>query len=224
MSSIFRFVILIIFFASITIQCKDDDTESSGPAISIEVKDVERSKGIVAAIFINDSLYGDCDKDGIFKLEKLDPGKYELICSAQYFRDTAISFTIEENKPVKLEFKLAVDSSIGRVYGEFQDLQLYKNSISQKPEIDTWDEKKKFDASTGATLFYKNFEDSIPPRLIILNQDTIAIADGFAQYWFKIQSGTYQIEARCSGYKSSKTIVTVKPNSKNYKNFYLEKN
>lgn len=223
MNQIFRLVILIIFLAFTAIQCNNEDSESSGPILSINVKDIKGATGIQATIFANDSLYGICDKDGNLTIEKMEPGNYKLICSALYFRDTAISIFINENEPVKLNFTLPIDSSMGRVYGEFQDMQLYKGAISKKPEIDTWDEKKKFDALTGATLFYKNFDDSLPPRLVIMNQDTIAIADGFGQYWFKIQSGTYQIEGLCESYKNSKVTITVGPNSKNYQNFYLEK-
>lgn len=214
--------LLLIYFIFILVfnSCKDDDTVNKKIVVKVNVKSLSDKKGINAYIFLNDSLYGTTDSSGSFSLSSLNPGNYALVCSAINYRDTSVQVTIG-NDPVNIDFYLAKDSSVGKVYGEFQDMFIYEQKLIENPEISTWDEKQKFDAVTGATFYSK--PDTLPARYVIMNNDTLAVSDGFGQYWFKIQCGTYYITGMCNGYSNSSGIIKVLPGSKVYRNFYMQK-
>lgn len=192
--------------------------------LQITIKEQQNSNsGIKAYLFLNDSLYGKTDVHGTYENNSIKTGKYILTCSAINFRDTTLNITINGGEFTKLHFYLLPDTSVGTIYGEFQDLLIFDQKLINKPQMKTWGEKEIYDAVTGATMYKIAIPDPYPPRTVSLDDSIIAISDGFAQYWFTIQSGTYLITGACNGYNDTSRIIKVLPGSNNYINFFLRK-
>jgi hypothetical protein len=64
-------------------------------------------------------------------------------------------------------------------------------------------------------------EYEVPERQVFLGDSLLTVSDGFGQYWFELQSGTYWIRGSCEGYKDVSQVVRVLPDSKTYYNFFL---
>lgn len=220
-------VIKSILLAALTLfmGCRDKhEPEPATGQLQITIKEQQNSNsGIRAYLFLNDSLCGKTDVHGIYENNSVKTGKYTLTCSAINFRDTTLSITITGGEATKLHFYLLPDSSVGTVYGEFQDLLLFNQKAANKPQMKTWDEQEIYDAVTGATMYKIAYPDPFPPRTVSLDDSIIAVSDGFAQYWFTIQSGTYLITGACYGYADTTRIIKVLPQSENYINFFLRK-
>ena len=224
-----RYIFLkVLLIACITLlsDCKNNhESEQGNGYFMVTVKQYNNPNlGLKAYIFLKDSLYGITDARGIYENDSIPSGRYLLTCSAINFRDTTLNIVINEGKSTKLNLSLLSDSSIGTVYGEFQDLIIFNQKSIDKPELKTWNEEQVYDAVTGATIYKINRPDIIPPRTVSLGDSIIAVSDGFGQYWFQIQSGTYQVIGACDGYLSSSRVIKVLPGSNNYVNFFLKKN
>lgn len=213
-----------MLLAALTLLMGCRDKHEPEPALQITIKEQQNSNsGIRAYLFLNDSLYGKTDVHGTYENNSIKPGKYTLTCSAINFRDTSLIITIVAGEPTKLHFYLLPDTSVGTVYGEFQDLKLFNQKAANKPKMKTWDEHEIYDGVTGATMYIITRPDPFPPRTVSLDDSIIAVSDGFAQYWFKIQSGTYLITGACNGYTDTTRLIKILPGSKNYINFFLTK-
>jgi hypothetical protein len=214
-----------MFLAALTLLmgCKDKPEPVTGQ-LQITIKEQQNSNSEIRAyLFLNDSLYGKTDVQGTYENNFIKTGKYTLTCSAINFRDTSLIISIVAGKSTKLHFNLLPDTSVGTVYGEFQDLLIFNQKATNKPKILTWDEHEIYDGVTGATMYKIAYPDPFPPRTVSLDDSIIAVSDGFAQYWFTIQSGTYLITGACNGYNDSTRIIKILPGSKNYINFFLRK-
>jgi hypothetical protein len=222
-----KLMIKSLLLAALTLPmgCRDKhESETANGILQITIKEQKNiNSGIRAYLFLNDSLYGKTDVQGTYENNSIKAGKYTLTCSAINFRDTFLRITIFGGDVTKLHFALLPDSSFGTVYGEFQDLQLFNQRAIDKPQINNWDEHEIYDGVTGATIYKVAYPDPIPPRTVSLDDSIIAVTDGFAQYWFTIQSGTYLITGACDGYNDTTRIIKVMPGSKNYINFFLRK-
>jgi len=218
------FIVTTFFFLT---GCKDkNDNEKTKTQLTINVKEFNnRNSGIKAYIFLDDSLYGKTDEKGIFVNNSVKSGNYTLTCSAINFRDTTLQIILIGGKKAQFDFNLLPDSTKGKVFGEFQDMTLFREKSIVKPEITTWDEHKVYDATTGATICYKSLPDNlpIPERSVSIEDSLITVSDGFGQYYFQIQCGTYVITGACDGYTSVSRVIKVLPDSKVYANFYLER-
>lgn len=205
--------------------CKDkDEPDTTSGKLLITIKGQQNSNsGIKAYLFLNDSLYGKTDAQGTYENNSIKTGSYTLTCSAINFKDTSLNITIVGAETTKLNFYLLSDTSVGTVYGEFQDLMLFKQKSVNKPQILTWDEHEIYDGVTGATIYKIGYPDPIPPRNVILDDSILAVSDGFGQYWFTIQSGTYPVTGACYGYSDTSRIIKILPGSNNYINFFLRK-
>lgn len=201
----------------------DTDSIKTSSDFSINVKSTATHRGIKAFIFFNDSLYGITDQNGNFALKILPAGKYDFTCSARDYLDTSLQITKSVGIPVNLSFDLANDATTGRVYGEFQDMFVFRQKLLEIADLLSWDEKARYDGATGATMQKKNYTYALAARQVLINDESMATTDDFGQYAFKIQCGTYKITGTCSGYSSSSRIIKVLPDSKNYLNFYLER-
>jgi hypothetical protein len=216
-------IVVVLIFLLIGCKDKEEPLPTHG-YLNVTVKSLSDNKPVGKSyIFLNDSLYGKTNESGVYLNDSVKPGNYTLTCSAINLRDTSLTITINVGVKTRLSFLLTVDSTLGMVLGEFQDLTVFRQKAITKPQIIKWDEKQVHDGVTGATIYKITYPDPIPPRTVSLDDSTLAVSDGFGQYWFKIQSGTYLIKGACNGYSDASRLIKVLPGSKNYFNFYLEK-
>jgi len=176
-----------------------------------------------AYIFCGDSLLVSTDEFGNFTIASLQQGTCTLTCSALNYRDTIRNVQVTGGKTTVHNFILQPDSLTGRVYGEFQDMTLFTDSLQTNPSLKDWDAVQIFDDVTGATLQAKTLRYEVPNRYIFLSDSLVALSDGFAQYWFEIQQGTYLLRGACERYLDAEKVVTVLPGKKQYVNFYLHR-
>jgi hypothetical protein len=174
-----------------------------------------------AYIFSGDTLLATTDEYGKFSISEIQENIYNFTCSALYFRDTTEQIHISGGKTVTHDFYLIPDSTTGLVYGEFQDLNLFNDSLVTHPGMADWDAEQIWQGVTGATLQTKTLHYNIPDRNVYLGDSLLARTDGFAQYAFRLQCGTYQIKGTCEGYYDATEVVKITPDHHSYVNFFL---
>lgn len=215
------FIAVLVFLNS----CKDNnETDQTKGTLTIYVSELKNNNsGIKAFIFIEDSLYGKTDEKGKYINNSVKPGNYNLTCSAIDFRDTSLQIKIVGGENTQFNFYLKSDSAKGKVFGEFQDMTLFRQNAINKPAINSWNERQVYDGTTGATMCYKFLQKDVPERRVSTVDSILAVSDGYGQYYFQIQCGTYVITGTCDGYNSVSKTIKVLPDSSIYANFYLEK-
>jgi len=171
-----------------------------------------------AYIFNGDSLMAQTDESGYYRIPSLPPGSLQLTCSALFYSNSVQTIEVQEEQTATLNFELESDSTMGRVYGEFQDKTLW---LEHEEELKNWTEKEIFDGGTYATLQTKWLGYEVPDRMVHLGDLLVAYADGFGQYWTRIQCGTYPLTGSCEGYESVTHTVTISPDEPVYLNFIL---
>ncbi|MBN1483023.1 hypothetical protein EH223_13955 [candidate division KSB1 bacterium] len=174
-----------------------------------------------AFIFMGDSLITTTDLQGHYQITALEAGTYEITGSALFCGDTTLSVQVLGGHTAILDFNLKPDSTTGRVYGEFQDGNLFLQRLQEDTSLVNWSEKQIFDAATGATLNLKTLRSEVPECTVFLGDSAIASADAWGQYWFTIPSGTYPFTGACEGYEDIMHILKIEPDSRNYLNFIL---
>ena len=174
-----------------------------------------------AFIFLEDSLLATSDPAGAYSVSSLPEGTYRLTCSAAGHRDSTMQVRVEGGNTAVLDFYLIPDFSTGRVFGEFQDQNLFNDALKTNPSMADWDSKTLYDATTSATIQVKTLKHDVPERRVTLGDSLLAAADGWGQYVFKIRTGTYAITGSCEEYESVTQFVTVEPNGRQYVNFFL---
>jgi hypothetical protein len=174
-----------------------------------------------ASVTWEDSLLAVSDASGAYAVSSLSEGTYPLTCRASGFRDSTMQVLIEGGKTAVLNFFLAPDLTTGWVFGEFQDLALYEDSLKTNPSMRDWSAKTLYDAATGATIQYKTFDHEVAERRVSLGDSVLAAADAWGQYVFKIRTGAYSLTGSCEGYESVTQTVNVEPNGRHYVNFFL---
>jgi len=115
------------------------------------------------------------------------------------------------------------NSETGRIYGEFQDLLLLQQKISENNEIANWTEKQILDGVTGATIQEDNSNTDFQQAQLFIGDSLMKYADVYGQYWIKIQCGIYPVTGISAGFSSKTEIVKILPDSRIYKNYYLSK-
>lgn len=176
-----------------------------------------------AYVFADGILLTQTDENGNFYLDDLNPGDLTLVCSAMNARDTTITINVAANQTTSIQIALPFDYSTGSVYGEFQDLDLFQSQLVHNQELSAWDEKQEYEGVTGATLQWKWLDHPVGDCLVAFSDSILAYADGFGQYWFEIQNGTYPFIASCEGYVDQTRVFTVQAEKTVYMNFYLQK-
>jgi hypothetical protein len=111
----------------------------------------------------------------------------------------------------------------GRVFGEFEDLGLFERELRKRPTTAGWNDKQVWDGLSGATIQAKTMGPKVPDRVVLLDGEILAYADGFGQYWLALPPGTYSLTGRCEGYEDAIISVEVRRASTSYANFYLER-
>lgn len=216
-------IFVCLLFICLGFGC-DQSTEILKPgAIEGMVRGIQEGNPAVypAYIFQGDSLLAETDGTGFYRIQTLSPASYQLTCSALDYGNSIRSVEVQENKTTTFNFDLSPDTTRGRVYGEFQDLTLYQERLAEDSTMQSWTEKEIFDGGTYATLQTKWLGYEVPDRMVYLGDQLLAYSDGFGQYWFEIQCGTYPITGSCEGYESVTHTVTVSTDEPVYVNFIL---
>lgn len=164
-----------------------------------------------AFIFCGDSLWATTDESGSYSITSVDEGSISLLCSAINYRDTTSQVQVSGGQTVTHDFYMTPDTSTGYVRGEFQDIILFNDSLLHHPSMANWDAQQIWQSSTGATLISKFLQYDVPRAKIYLDGTQISITDDWAQFAFKLQSGTYRITGTCDGYYDASETVTVLP-------------
>ncbi len=225
MKKLFLILLLGISVVLIIMNCDDNPTEPEQTygTITGTVKNLNSATIHPAYIFFEDSLLATTDTNGNYSISSIDEGAYQLTCSALNYGDLTEQVTVLGGKTVTHDFNLTPNSAPGKVYGEFQDVTLYKQSLQTNPSLAQWDAKKIFDDITGATLQAKTLQYEVPDRKVLLGDSLLEIADVWGQYWFRIQCGTYPIKASCEGYHDTTQVIKVLPDQNIYVNFFLRR-
>ena len=218
-----RILAILILFLSM-ISC--DHNNSTGPketkgTVQGTVKSVNDTPIHPAYLFSQDSLLANANEQGKYTITSIEEGSLTLTCSALNYRDTTVQVQVQGGQTVIVDFMMTPDSTMGKVFGEFQDMNLFADSLKTNPSLANWDAKYIFDAVTGATIQYKTLKYPVPDRKVYLGDSLLAIADAWGQYWFKIQCGTYRITGSCDGYNDASRVIKVLPDTRVYVNFFL---
>jgi len=215
-------LVLGIIFAFLNCDNTTEPKETHG-TITGSVQDISQNNSPVypAYLFWNDSLLTTTAEDGEFTIPELEPGNYQIICSALNYRDTTEQITVKTGKTTTHTFYLTPSLVSGRVWGEFEDMTLYNEILAADPSIAAWSEQEVYQGGTGATLQSKTLGYEVPDRKVWLGDSLLAKADNWGQYSFKLQYGTYPITATCEGYISIDTVITVIPDERIYINFFM---
>jgi hypothetical protein len=176
-----------------------------------------------AYVFDGDTLLAVTDDGGHYLVPSIGEGDHELTCSAVNYADTTRRILIIGGQTAVCDFLMTPDSSTGKVYGEFQDLNVFNDSLKTNPALKEWDPKRIYDAATGATLQIKTYGYDLPDRRVFLGDSLVAFADAWGQYAFKIQCGTYPLRGSCEGYEDAVLTIKVLPDVRNYANFFLKR-
>ena len=197
--------------------CEKDPGE---PAVHITVSDKADGTPVQRAFLLRgEEFLGISDESGSFPALHPEPGTISLRCSALGFSDHDQEVKVNERGITNAAFGLNADDQTGRVYGELHDLDLFRDQLAGKPEMAQWTGRELFDGVTGATLFYDYDQ---PPATIHLGDSLMAYADGYGQFWFEVQAGTYPLKAASEGYRDTLKIVEVMPDTRTYVIFVLD--
>ncbi len=197
--------------------CEKDPGE---PSVHILVMDESNGTPIRHAfLFHGNEFLGISGESGTFPDMHLEPGTIALRCSAVGFADRDQKVHVNDRGITNATFPLTADDQTGRVYGELHDLEVFREQLTGQPEMARWTGRELFDGVTGATLF---FDYDQPPATIRLGDSLMAYADGYGQFWFEVQAGTYPLTAVSEGYKDTMEIVEVIPDTRTYVIFFLD--
>jgi hypothetical protein len=194
-------------------------TVLQGTAVNVQ----DQSPIPFAFLILGEEWLAVTDAEGSFEITTLDPGTHTLICSAIDYGDDSVRITIDAGDVVSYDFQLSPDDSKGRIYGELHDQTLYDEQLKVNPSMAAWSGKELFDGVSGATIQTMTFGMDLPASEIYIGDSLLSLTDGFGQYWFDIQSGTYPLRISSPGYQDTMQIVRVEPDSRIYANFILSK-
>ena len=214
---------LVLFFTMLI--CSSCDEKYQAEAILRgTVKNMLDDETIHPAfIILGDELLTITDDNGKYEITSLDPGVYSLLCSAINYGDKTMQVAVEEGIVVSNDFLLSPDDSKGRVYGELHDQTLYDERLIVNPSMADWNGKELFDGVSGATIQTMTFGFDLPASEIYIGDSLFSVTDGFGQYWFDIQSGTYPLRISSIGYMDTMQIVKVEPDARTFANLILSK-
>lgn len=216
----------VLFSFLLLVFCnRREATEPKETSITIQgtVRNFQGMGIYPAYLIVQDRLLSKTNAQGEYAFTWSTKGSsLTLVCSALNYRDTTAEISCQEASPIRLDFVLTPDNTLGHVYGEFQDQGLFNQAMETNPSLNDWDPKQMFDASTGATMQIKTFGDSLPPQYVYLEDSLLATSDAWGQFHFRLQCGTYPLRATCEGYQDTTQIVKILPGS-NYVIFFLSK-
>lgn len=213
---------LILLISLMGISCEKTNQEET--LMQGSIKNISDEKAIHPAFLIlGEKLLATTDEKGIYHISSLEPGTYSLVCSAINYADKTLQIEVKEGNTVEYHFLLSPDDSEGRVYGELHDQTLYDEELIANPSMADWSGEELYDGVSGATIQTMTFGFDLPASELFIGDSLLSLTDGFGQYWFDIQSGTYPLRVSSIGHSDSMQIVTVTPDTRVYANFILSK-
>jgi hypothetical protein len=175
-----------------------------------------------AFLILGDELLASSDENGVFELTSFEPGVYSILCSAIGFHDETIIIEVKEGKITHNDFHLTPGNRKGSVYGELHDQSIYKERLIADPSMANWSDGELFDGVSGATIQTMTFGYDLPPSELYIGDSLFSLTDGFGQYWFEVQAGTYPLSISSPGYRDSTMIIKVEPDTSIFGNFILK--
>lgn len=213
-----RYLLFFLIALMISACSKEDQTDT---ILKGTVTGLVDGEPIFPAFLIQgDMLLATTHEDGSYEISSLDPGISSLLCSAINYADHTVQVEVSQGETLSNDFKLLTDDRIGRVYGEFHDKELYLNQLAEVPGMGDWSGQELFDGVSGATI-ESSFD--MPSSEIFMGDSLFAYADGYGQFWFDIQCGTYPVTGSVSGYIDTLLIINIEPDSEVYINYILSR-
>lgn len=145
-----------------------------------------------------------------------DNASVDAVSAASEDHEDAAATQAEAASPADL-------AKMGQVYGEFEDAQLFASALKKKPAMKSWSDEKLFDALSGATIQVKTLGPGTARGEIWQGSTRIAVADGWGQFWFALEPGTWKLVARCEGYEDQPFEIRLEAGSSQYRNVYLDR-
>jgi len=213
-----NFALILIVLVGI-LSCKNPSSSKKDGRLKGTITQIANNTPVY--IIINDSLVCTTDINNNFSVD-LEYGDHEILLSAIGYLDENISVSINGNK--NMDIQLTENSETGRIYGEFQDLDVFQQRISQNSDLENWTEKDICDGVTGATIMEDNYEFEFKQPQLFIGDSLIKYADVYGQYWIEVQSGTYPLTGKCEGFSSKTEIIKVMQDAREYVNFYIKQN
>ncbi len=212
----------LVFITAILINISCDKEDQAETILQGTVKNMLDNEPVHPAFLIlGDELLSTIDESGTYEIKTLDPGIYFLVCSAINYADKTMQVELKEGHVASNDFMLSPDSSEGRVYGELHDQTLYDEQLMLNPSLADWNSKELFDGVSGATLQTMTFGLDLPASEIFIGDSLFSVTDGFGQYWFDVQPGTYPLRVSSIDYRDTMQIVKVQKDGRVYANFIL---
>lgn len=205
--------------------CISCDKESqTGTILQGTVRNMQDDQPIYPAFLIlGNELLATTDESGGYEISSLEPGIYSLICSSINYGDKTIQLELKEGHVVSNDFILSPDHSEGRVYGELHDQTLYDEELLVNPSMENWNGKELYEGVSGATIQTPTFGNDLAASEIYIGDSLMELTDGFGQYWFDVQCGTYPLRISSIDYRDTMQIIKVEADSRIYANFILTK-
>ncbi len=209
--------VILIFIPLLLIGCSDDSTTS----IEGIVRNNETNQYIENAFIFHDGdLLATTDSAGEFNLVPFSQGTYELLFSAIGFNDKYLTLVAEEGEANIYDIDMQPGSEKGSIVGELQNNLLFEENLVANQSLAEWNEQEIIDGVTGATIMKRALPLNAECALYI-GDNLLVNVDDYGQYWAEIQTGTYPLIVRCTGYKPSVKIVKIKADSLMFINFFL---
>ncbi len=214
----------LIILAAISLCSSCEEENSDGTALLGTIKSKLENQAIFPAFLIlGDELLATSEKSGDYEITSLEPGEYTLVCSAINFEDETLVIEIEEGKIISNDFLMSPGNSLGSVYGELHDQGLYDEQLMADPSMAGWTDQELYDGVSGATIQSMTFGFDLPSSEVYIGDSLFSLTDGFGQYWFDVQAGTYPLRISSPGYKDTVQIIKVGPDTEVFGNFILLK-
>jgi len=214
--------LILLAALSICSSCEEEDSDETVLLGTIKSK-VENRAIFPAFLILGDELLATSDESGDYKITSLAPGEYTLVCSAINFDDESIVIEIEKGKIISSDFLMSPGNSVGSVYGELHDQGLYDEQLMADPSMAAWTDEELYDGVSGATIQTMTFGHDLPSSEVYIGDSLFSLTDGFGQYWFDVQAGTYPLRISSPGYKDTMQIIKVGSDTEVFGNFILLK-
>lgn len=186
------------------------------------VRNMQDDQPIYSAFLILDNeLLATTNESGSYEINSLDPGIYSVVYSAINYGDKTMQLELKEGHVLSNDVVLSPDHSEGRVYGELHDQTLYDEELLVNPSMEDWNGKELYEGVSGATIQTVTFGNDLAASEIFIGDSLMELTDGFGQYWFDVQCGTYPLRVSSIDYRDTMQIIKVEADSRIYANFIL---
>ncbi len=214
--------LILIAALSICSSCEEENSDETVLLGTIKSK-LDDQPIFPAYLILGSELLATSDGSGVYEITSLEPGEYTLVCSAINFEDETLVIEIEEGKIISNDFLMSPGNSLGSVYGELHDQGLYDAQLMVDPSMAAWTDQELYDGVSGATIQTMTFGHDLPSSEVYIGDSLFSLTDGFGQYWFDVQAGTYPLRISSPGYRDTMQIIKVGSDTEVIGNFILLK-